>query len=238
MDVESAVETVRDGIGMERSAVGVKYTDDEPDCEVETGYPVCQAILSAADGAVVELSGQSCPCPGGRTHLGLAEESNVPKETLVEGEKLWADVTVAYRSSERTDAMAEPPVGLADSVYLYPAAEGVFDPDLVLFPVDADGVARLVNLNYYWDGLSPEFVMQGSLCWSAITYPLVTGRLNVTAGDVTGRDLGEWPSHLMAVTVPAENVADLAEAVPRSTSGTADRSENFQRMLDGMRKGK
>jgi uncharacterized protein (DUF169 family) len=236
MDVTEAVATIRDGLEIDREPVAVKYTDEEPDAGVETGYPVCQALLHAAeDDAVIELSCEGCPCPGGRAHLGLSDRNEVSRESLVEGEKLWHDLSVAYRSGEQSDDLAEPPVGLADTVYLYPATEDVFDPDLVVFLVDAEQASRIVFLNQYWDGVSPSMEMHGSMCWSVITYPFVSGQVNVSAGEVSARDLGEWPSHLLTVTVPAENVDDVAAAVPESTAGTADRAEEFQRMMDGMR---
>ena len=77
--------------------------------------------------------------------------------------------------------------------------------------------------------------MRGPLCWSAITYPLVSGNFNLTVGDISARRMERWDSGLMVASIPWERVSGIAEAVDFSTAGRAERSEEFERMTEKMR---
>jgi uncharacterized protein (DUF169 family) len=170
-------------LGIEKEPVGVKYTDEDPGVEIEAGsYTVCGAILAASEGKVILLSEDRCACSGGKTHLGLAQKREIPWKLLVEGEKLWFDVKTAIRSSIEVDKIARPPYVLSTKIFLYPAMKGIFQPDLILMLVNAEQASRLITLNQFWDGKTPSIEMRGSLCWSMITYPLVSGNFNLSLG--------------------------------------------------------
>jgi uncharacterized protein (DUF169 family) len=224
-----AVEKIRKALGIQREAVGVKYTDESPAATLADGqYPVCNGILEAATGKVIMLSKETCACPGGRAHIGLTETREIPLKMLVDGEKLWSDVKTATRSRIETQKIAIPPLGIASKVYLYPASQDVFAPDLVIFLVNAEQVCRLVTLAQFWDGKTPSFEMRGSLCWSAITYPIVSGNFNITVGDISARKIGIWDENLMVASFPAEKIQGVADAIDKSTAGTAEPSEQFK----------
>jgi len=142
-----SVKKIRNALGIEREAVGVKYTDESPTAKLAKGqYAVCNGILEAADGKVIMLSEETCACPGGKSHIGLTETMNVPLKMLVEGEKLWCDVKTATRSRIESKKIAEPPLAIASKVYLYPVSKDIFVPDLIIFLVNAEQVSRLVTL--------------------------------------------------------------------------------------------
>jgi uncharacterized protein (DUF169 family) len=226
-----SVERIRKALGIKAEAVGVKYTD-----EVSTPKPaegkntVCTGILEAADGKVIMISKETCACPGGQVHLGLVEARVIPLKFLVEGEKLWCDVKTATRSRIEWQKIAPPPLGIAGKVYLYPLSRDVFVPDLVLFLVNAEQVSRLITLAQFWDGKTPSFEMRGALCWSSITYPMVSGNFNITVGDISGRRMAGWNENAMIATVPVEKVQGIADAIPKSTAGTARPSEDFEKI--------
>ncbi|MGD0658161.1 MAG: DUF169 domain-containing protein [Syntrophorhabdales bacterium] len=227
-----AVKKIRSVLGIEREAVCVKYTDEELPAGTSPGrYAVCGAILQAASGKVIMLSGETCACPGGRSHIGLTETRAIPLKMLVEGEKLWNDVKTATRSRVETQKIAIPPVGIASRVYLYPADKDVFPPDLVIFLVNAEQVSRLITLAQFWDGKTPSFQMRASMCWGAITYPMVSGNFNVTAGDISARRMAGWDENIMIATFPAEKIQGVADATDRSTAGTAPSSDHFKAMV-------
>ena len=235
-DCWSYVRAISAALGLEREPVGVTFTDDEPAVEVEPGaYTVCGAIHKAASGGVIRLSEEFCACSGGKAHIGLTQRVEIPWKLLVEGEKLWCDVKTAVRSHAAVEKRAKPPVGLAHSVFLYPVRAGVFKPDLVLMLVNAEQAARLITLVQYWDGKLPSFEMRGPLCWSAITYPLISGEFNLTVGDISARRMEQWEPELFVAAIPWERVRGIAEAVPCSTAGTAEPSDRFRRMTERMR---
>ena len=230
------LKTIVAALGIEKEPVGVKYTDEDPEAEIEAGsYTVCGAILAASEGKVILLSEESCACSGGKTHLGLTRKREIPWKMLVEGEKLWCDVKTAIRSSIEVDKIARPPYGLSKRIFLYPAMKGIFQPDLTLMLVNAEQASRLITLNQFWDGKTPSIEMRGSICWSMITYPLVSGNFNVSVGDISARRMERWDPNIMAASIPWERIRGIAEAVEFSTAGRAEPSEKFERMTEKIR---
>ena len=230
------VKTIVEALDIEKEPVGVKYTDEDPGVGIEAGsYTVCGAILAASKGEVILLSEDRCACSGGKTHLGLTQKSQIPWKMLVEGEKLWCDVKTAIRSSIEVDKIARPPYGLSKRIFLYPAMQGIFQPDLILMLVNAEQASRLITLNQFWDGKTPAIEMRGSLCWSMITYPLVSGNFNLSVGDISARRMERWDPNIMATSIPWERIRGIAEAVEFSTAGRAEPSEKFERMTEKIR---
>jgi uncharacterized protein (DUF169 family) len=230
------VKTIVEALDIEKEPVGVKYTDEDPAVEIEAGnYTVCGAILAASEGKVVLLSEERCACFGGKTHLGLTQKREIPWKMLVEGEKLWCDVKTAVRSSVEVEKIARPPYGLSKRIVLYPAMKGLFQPDLILMLVNAEQASRLIILNQFWDGKTPSIEMKGSLCWSMITYPLVSGNFNLSVGDISARRMERWDPNSMAASIPWEQIRAIAEAVEFSTAGRAKPSEDFEMMTEKMR---
>jgi len=227
---------IAEALGIEKEPVGVKYTDEAPGVEIEAGsYTVCGAILAASEGKVLLLSEESCACSGGKTHLGLTQKREIPWKMLVEGEKLWCDVKTAIRSSIEVDKIARQPYGLSKRIFLYPAMKGIFQPDLIIMLVHAEQASRLITLNQFWDGKTPAIEMRGSLCWSMITYPLVSGNFNLSVGDISARRMERWDPNIMAASIPWERIRGIAEAVEFSTAGRAEPSEKFEMMTEKIR---
>jgi uncharacterized protein (DUF169 family) len=226
------VKEIRNALGIEREAVGVKYTDESPAVKLADGqYAVCNGILEAANGKVIMLSKENCACGGGKNSLGLTETSQVSLKMLVEGEKLWCDVKTATRSRIESRKIATPPIGIASKVYFYPLNQDIFNPDLVIFLVNAEQVSRLVTLAQFWDGKTPSFEMRGSLCWGAITYPMVSGNFNITVGDISARRMAGWEKNVIIASIPAEKIQGIAEAISKSTAGTAEPSRQFEALV-------
>jgi uncharacterized protein (DUF169 family) len=232
MNYESKSEKLKRVLKLQNEPVGVKYTDKPPEEREKGYYPVCGAIPAAAEGKTIVLSKETCACPGGIRHIGLSEEVAVPGEMLVEGEKLWADMTSFHRSAEATNKIAEPPFGLGDNVVFYPLREGTYEPDLVILLVNAEQACRLVTLSQFWDGKQTSMEMRGSLCWSSVTYPLVSGNLNVSLGDTSARRMENWDPTLLVVSIPWRKLDDILEAMDFSTAGTAESAEFFQKMAE------
>jgi uncharacterized protein (DUF169 family) len=230
------VKTIAAALDIEREPIGVKYTDEDPGVETAAGsYPACGAILGASEGNVILLSADRCACPGGKTHLGLTERREIPWKMLVEGEKLWFDVKTAIRSSVAVERIARPPSGLSTKIFLYPVRKRLFQPDLVLMLVNAEQASRLITLNQFWDGKTPSLEMRGPLCWSMITYPLVSGNFNLSVGDISARRMERWDANIMVASIPWERIRGIAEAVELSTAGRAESSEEFKRLNEEMR---
>ena len=107
-------------------------------------------------------------------------------------------------------------------------------PDLVLFICNPAQACRLLALDHYWDGIPPRVEVAGSLCHSAISYPLTTGHTNVTFGDWTARRMQKYPTDAVFVTVPYERLDNLVAAIPMCSAGTAavDIPEAMRRAIE------
>lgn len=233
MKPKDYAEKLKDALKLEGEPVGVKYSKEVPEDKTEGKYPVCGAILSASEGKTIALSEETCSCPGGKYHIGLAksEQREIDREFLVEGEKLWADLKAAERSGRATRKRAEP-LDLPGNAVFFPLEEEVYEPDFCLLLADAEQTSRVLTLNQYWDGVQPSMEMRGSLCWSAITYPLSSGKLNVTPGDPSARELANYYPSDLIVSIPYENLESIVEAMDYSTAGTGERSEEFKQVME------
>ena len=92
-----------------------------------------------------------------------------------------------------------------------------------------------MTLNQFWDGKTPSIEMRGSLCWSMITYPLVSGNFNLSVGDISARRMERWDPEIMVASIPWERIRGIADAIDLSTAGRAEPSEEFERMTEKMR---
>ena len=85
MNYEQKSAKLKKVLKLSGEPVGVKYTNKPPRQSDDGYYPVCGAIPGAAQGKTIVLSKETCACPGGVMHLGLAKEEVVHGEMLVEG---------------------------------------------------------------------------------------------------------------------------------------------------------
>lgn len=223
-------------LGIESKPVAVTFTNDE----VETGERkkvwICRAIKLAAKGESLVIDEETSTCPGGSWHCGLSEQ---PSGDMLRGiqwfltraEKLTHSIASFHRMMELT---ASPPTGMGERILMGPVEEAEVRPDLVLFLCNAEQACRLITLDHYWDGIPPRVELAGSLCMSALAYPVVTGRTNVAFGDWTARRMQKFPADVVFVSVPYERIHNLVTAVPECSAGSAELEipEEMRRMME------
>ncbi len=113
---------LKNGLGLEGELIGVSYRD-VPDASLDEKGAPCGALLSAHGGKAVTLGRGNCTCAGGIAHLGLEDRPSSKKtmKMLVEGEKLWVNLTAANRSFLDTRwKKAPPPTEIGDYVNIVP----------------------------------------------------------------------------------------------------------------------
>jgi uncharacterized protein (DUF169 family) len=228
----SELNELVEALGIKRKPVAVTFTNEE----VETGKRrrvwMCEALRLAAKGKSFVIDKETCACPGGSWHCGLTPPPPGPAYRglqwfLTKGEKLTHSIT----SFQRMQSLASPPpTGLSERILIGPVAESEMRPDLVIFQVNAAQTCRLIWLDQYWDGIPQQIEVTGSLCHSAIAYPIVTGRTNVTFGDWTARRMQKFASDVVFMSFPYERVHQLVAALPECSAGTAELEipEGFQ----------
>ncbi|NIR00138.1 MAG: hypothetical protein GTN78_08025, partial [Gemmatimonadales bacterium] len=189
---------------LRKPPVAVAYSDAPPSGASTVGCRACGALTQAAQGHVIALSAENSACPGGSLYLGLAaqpeERAATLREFLIHGEKLFASPAAIHRMTAM--AKVKPPFGMATHVNFAPLAKAELRPDVVIFHCTPWQAARLVNLAWYENGLPMECDPTGSTCRSAITYPLVTGKVNVSFGDITARASEKLPEDELYVSLP------------------------------------
>jgi len=235
MEWQAYAGELRDLLRLKGSPVAVTYSMTAPAKPKAGRHRVCDALLCARDGDVIDLTAESSACNGGTWHLGLGpppsgEADKATKEFLVHGEKLFCSVAGMRRMQTLT---APPPTGLAEHVVLAPLEGAELQPDVVLFIVNAEQACRLVTLDQYDTGIPPRVELAGATCHMAIAYSVMTGELNVSLMDYTSRRIkGYQPSDLI-VTIPYHRLHGVVRSIPLCTAGRAkmELPEAFRRQL-------
>jgi uncharacterized protein (DUF169 family) len=205
------------------SPIAVTYSMDPPSNSVGGDHRVCEALLKARDGDIIDLTVETSTCGGGTWHLGLGERpkgdaDKALKEFLVNGEKLFCSLAGFHRAMALT---APPPIGLAEHVILSPLEKAELPPDVVVFICNAVQACRLVTLDGYDTGIPPRIEMAGATCHMTIAYPLVTGELNVNLMDYTSRRIKGYSANDLMVSVPYHRMHGIMRSIPHCTAGTA-----------------
>jgi uncharacterized protein (DUF169 family) len=219
-DYASEIEEV---LGLKGSPVAITYSMEPPSKAAKGKHRVCDAILQARDGKVIDLTASTSACGGGTWHLGLGERpkgegDRAMKEFLVKGEKLFCSIAAFHRMQYLT---AAPPLGLAEHVVLSPLEKAEFEPDVVLFICNALQACRLVTLDGYETGIPPKLEMCGSTCHQAVAYPLVTGELNVSLMDYTSRKIKGYKPEDLLVSIPYHRFHGVMRSLDGCTAGRA-----------------
>jgi uncharacterized protein (DUF169 family) len=203
--------------------VAVTFTNDEVEAGKRKRSWMCNALKQAAKGKTRVIDIENSACPGGSWHCGLTPPP--PGEVfrglqwfLTRGEKLTHSIVSFHRMMALAE---EPPTGLSERILMGPVDEAEIRPDVVVFLCNAEQACRLISLDHYWDGIPLQIEVTGSLCSSAIAYPIVTGRTNVTFGDWTARRMQKYGPDVVFVSVPYERVHNLVAAVPECSAGSA-----------------
>lgn len=223
-------------LGLVNRPVAVLFTNERPDGGNRRRTWLCRALKQAAEGESFVLDKETSACPGGSWHCGLTEPPagearRALQQFLTRGEKLTASIASFQRMQDLGSA---PPTGMSEWIAITPLDASPVRPDLALFICNAEQACRLLTLDHYWDGIPPRVEVSGSLCHSAISYPLTTGRTNVTFGDWTARRMQKYPADAVFVTVPYERLGNLVAAVPLCSAGTArvEIPEAMRRMME------
>ena len=214
---------LREVLRLKGSPIAVSYSMVPASGASQGSYFVCQALLDARDGAIINISKESCFCPGGAWHLGLTprpsgKEYKFLQKFLVEGEKLFCSIATFHRAMALT---TPPPLGLAEYVVFSPLEKAEIAPDLVVFLCNPEQACRLITLATYPDGIPPKTEIVGSACHMVIAYPLVSGEINISFLDYTARKWQKYKPDELFVTIPYHKLPGLVDSIDLCSAGTA-----------------
>jgi uncharacterized protein (DUF169 family) len=235
MEWTTCADEVRELLGLEGHPVAITYSMEPPSASTGGKHRVCDALLCARDGEVIDLTASISACQGGTWHLGLGERpkgegDKALKDFLVNGEKLYCSIAAFHRAVTLATA---PPLGLADHVILSPLDKAEFRPDVVLFICNAEQACRLVTLDSYDTGIPPCIEMAGATCHQAVAYPVVTGELNVSLMDYTSRRIRGYKPEDLLISIPYHRLPGVMRSIDRCTAGRAKMEipESFRRLM-------
>ena len=235
MEWKADSDHIRELLGLEGSPIAITFSMSPPSTSVKGKHRVCDALLLARDGNVIDLTASTSACNGGTWHLGLGERpkgegDRALKEFLVNGEKLYCSIATFHRAQALS---TPPPLGLADHVILSPLNRAELRPDVVLFICNAQQACRLVTLDSYDTGIPPRIEMSGSTCHQAVAYPVVSGELNVSLMDYTSRRIRGYKPEDLLVAIPYYRFHGVIRSIDHCTAGRAkmEISESFRRLV-------
>ncbi|MDD5655298.1 MAG: DUF169 domain-containing protein [Candidatus Omnitrophica bacterium] len=219
------VKKIKEVLGLELSPVAVACLkgpaagSDTPDTKVR----MCRAILDAAAGRTVKISGKNNACFGAAWHLGFHKLDNpkvaaLTRKFVVEGEKLFC----SYEALDMlVSQMHEVPDNSGSFFVLSPMETADFIPQLAVFVCDADEASRLLTLAVFLDGKMPNIKIGGPTCRMVIMEPLLSAELNISFYDYTARKLCKVENDKLLVSMPYDKIPKIAAALDKCSAGTA-----------------
>jgi uncharacterized protein (DUF169 family) len=231
MECKEQAELLKKVLGLKKEPLAITFTNDEVSEGLYERISICKALKRAAEGDCFVIDEKVETCPGGSRYCGFTEIAGQQKRRLqrflTKGEKLTSSIVSFERMSKLT---VQPPTGLADRLVICPLEKTTLRPDIVLFQCNPEQACRLITLDTYWDGISPQQQVIGALCHSSITYPIMTGCTNITMGDWTARKQQGFEPDILFLSVPYERMHNLIAAVPNCSAGDVEAviPEGFQ----------
>jgi len=232
MNYEEQADIFKKIFELKYEPMAISFTNDEVSSGRYEKTSFCKAMKLAAQGESFIIDKDVSTCPGGSQYCGFSEPHTGKKKRgiqnfLTKGEKLTSSIV----TFERMRVLTTPPAtDLSDRVVICPLDTAEIRPDMLLFLCNAEQACRLITLDTYWDGKSPEQQIIGALCHSAIVYTIISGNTNMTVGDWTARHQQGFESDVIFLSVPYERIHNLIAAIPHCSAGDAeaDIPEEFQ----------
>jgi uncharacterized protein (DUF169 family) len=223
MECKEQAELLKKVLGLKKEPLAITFTNDEVSEGLYEKTSICNALKRAAEDDCFVIDEKVETCPGGSRYCGFTEFAGQQKRRLqrflTKGEKLTSSIVSFERMLKLT---VQPPTGLADRLVICPLEKTTLRPDIVLFQCNPEQACRLITLDTYWDGLSPQQQVIGALCHSSITYPIMTGCTNITMGDWTARKQQGFEPDILFVSVPYERMHNLIAAFPNCSAEDAE----------------
>jgi len=216
-------ETLKDLLDLELSPVALRR-QDEPLIEPgDKKVRACRAILRVSEGETVQLSKENNACFGAAWHMGFRKMKD-PKvkgmiaKFVVEGEKLFG----SYEALDTLLSQMEEVPDNSDAYFLLsPLEKAEFEPELIIFVCDAETACRLLTLATFSDGIMPKIKIGGPTCRMAITYPLVSGELNISFYDYTARKMCKVEKDKLLISIPYAKLPQIVESIDICSAGRA-----------------
>jgi uncharacterized protein (DUF169 family) len=206
---------------LEHTPVAVNYAVKLTTPQDSGKFLVCEGLLLASQGLSLDLSLETLDCPTAVRALGLGSrppenQTRNPEEPVNQVDRLFC--AEADRPLPQLTAVT-PPLRLADHILIGPADRTALCPDLILFICNPEQACRLIALDSFQTGVAPRLVVSGSTCHQVITYPFVTGELNMSLMDYVSRNVHGYQPQDLLVSVPYPRFQGIMSSLDLCTAG-------------------
>jgi uncharacterized protein (DUF169 family) len=221
MDWQGQIEELREVLGLVRMPVVVNYSVKLTSPQDQGKFMVCEAMLKASQGDFLDLSLETLDCPLAVRALGLGDPSKGQDNLKTETMPVRSEIQLCTPASSQKTSMTSiaPAVRLADHILIGPADRSEHVPDLILFLCNPEQASRLLEMDSYQTGVAPRIEMSGSTCHQMITYPYVTGELNISLLDFNSRGFNAYRPDEMVVTTPYQRFLGIMESLDDCPAG-------------------
>lgn len=215
-----ACNHVCNALGIHSEPVGVAYLSAPPEgADITTPTVACQAIQDARYGKVIYLHHSNSKCFGASYFLGFEPLSERAFDFWVGNEQSLCDV---HAAEQMVASFPAPPEARDKVIAFFPARLFCHEPDLVIFVCNPLQVSRLLGLHIFKHGIPVRFYGYGATCQTTIGIPYHAREAGVSFIDVPSRKIAHFRDNEVLVSVPGNDVLDIAESIPLSINGTAE----------------
>ncbi|MBI3546927.1 MAG: DUF169 domain-containing protein [Gammaproteobacteria bacterium] len=207
-------------LGIHTEPVGVAYLRAAPEgADTTTPTVACQAIQDARYGKVIYLHHRNSKCFGASYFLGFEPLSERAADFWVNNEQSLCDV---HAAEQMVASFPVPPEARDQVIAFFPARLFCHVPDLVIFVCNPLQVSRLLGLQTFKNGIPIRFYGYGATCQTSVGIPYHTREAGVSFIDLPSRQIAHFRENEVLVSVPVNDVLDIAQSIPLSINGTAE----------------
>jgi uncharacterized protein (DUF169 family) len=220
---QSYAQILKELLDLEYSPVALTCRREPLLPKTDKKIRICRAILDAGKGQTLQLDKANNACFGASWHLGFhtikdQKVLDMVRKFVVEGEKLFC----SYQALDTLmTQMEEPPDNSGSCFVLAPMEQAEFEPELVIFVVNAEAGCRLLTLVTFLDGQMPKIKIGGPTCRLAVVYPLATGEVNLSFYDYTARKMCNVEKDKLLVSVPYRKIPAIMASLDACSGGRA-----------------
>lgn len=210
-------------LGLEYSPVAISCLKESIPAPQDKRLRICRAILDAGRGETLQISKDNNACFGAAWHLGFhkikdKKTEEMVRKFVVEGEKLFCSYDALDNLMKQMD---EVPDNSESYFILSPLEQAEFQPQVVIFICNAEQACRLLTFVTFWDGIMPKIKMGGPTCRMIISYPMLTGQINISFYDYTARKMCNVEKDKLLVSFPYAKIPALIADIDKCSGGRA-----------------
>jgi len=215
--------TLKELLSLDFSPVALSCVKEPVIKDNQKKVRICRAILEAGKGAQLQVDKKNNACFGASWHLGFQRIKdpkifNMVKKFVVEGEKLFCSYDALDRLMSQID---EAPDNSGSYFVLSPMEKAAFEPQLVIFVVNAEAACRLLTFVTFLDGNMPKIKIGGPTCRMSIIYPLQSGEANLSFYDYTARKMCNVDKDKLLISIPYNKIPKIIESIDKCSAGKA-----------------